>query len=1337
MFLTLFNIILRASTYIAKIDDIICNYLFILLQTSINSFMDFIFSPAQNMKTTKPSKNNHHHKKKNKRWKLRSAYTSTILCMNATTTYHSIKPFDSDAESIGIDNRASACISHCIDDFVGIMTDTRRTIIGYHGTKTSNLKMGTLRWKWTDDQGLSHVHTIPNSFYSPEGQCRLLSPQHWAQSCQQKAQCITTATEIILEWGDGKFRKTVPLGKNDNVATMYSSPGYDKFQAFLATAEYEDDEANPIICHEATSIIEDEDVMSSNNTHIHPSPKPTKHETLDPQKQSNITSQLELQNKIANQSSELLHMHCKFGHIPFARLKIMAKQGIIPKHLAHAPTPACVACLYGRATKRQWRHRTPTNQRTTLKQATQPGERISVDMLQSPQPGFIAQMTGILTTQRYNYATVYVDNYSGFCYLHLQKSSTVAETLQGKKAFEMVANQHGVIIQSYHADNGIFRANDWIKDCHNKNQTLTFAGVNAHHQNGKAERRIRLLQELTRTQMIHLQHKWNRINTTPLWPYAMRMANDCLNQSPNMQHKSKLTAAQIFASSLVNDNPIHKQPFGSPVYVLQSPLQQNLPFQKWKHRSKLGLYLGPSPVHARNVSLVLNLNTGLVSPQFHVVHDATFKTVQNDRTQYQWSIKAGFERSASISKTTSNNIPATNKRKRATQSIPSNNMKLTKSHSSSEDANNSNTNIPSSEDATTKTQNKTTPSPEDDAMKEQNIEPPEGHHNNTNTMGRSQSQEHKPQRKSQRQRKPVEKLLMAMRAEMSPTSEGAIAGEIYCLQSMFPDHDMYEQQDSILAFKATANPDMLYYHEAMKQPDKKHFIQAMETELDENFENNNFEVVHMNQVPQDATILPSVWQLRRKRHIQTGEIKKYKARINIDGSKMIHGKHYNFTYAPVASWTTIRLILTIAAMFKWPTCQLDYVLAFPQAPIERELYMKIPKGYEVPQGKTSEHVLKLKNNLYGQKQAGRVWNRYLINKLKSIGFEQSEHDECVLYRGKVIYVLYTDDSIITAPTNALIQAAINDIKTTGLNMTDEGSIEDFLGVNITYLKDGSIHFHQPHLIDQILHDLNIQENTSTKEIPAKSSKILSRHSSSSHHDDSFNYKSIIGKLGYLEKGSRPDIAYIAHQCARFSTAPKKEHANALRWLARYLKGTRTYGMILRPDPTKGLELFVDADFAGNWDPDETDDVDTARSRHGFCVKYANCIIHWKSQLQREIALSSTESEYTGLSYAIRDTIPIINLLDELTSRHKLPHANPTLHLRVYEDNSGAIEIATNHKYRPRTKHLNNRIHHFRKYVDSGKIKIAKIASENQQADLFTKPLAVDQFEKLRKLLLNW
>lgn len=96
-------------------------------------------------------------------------------------------------------------------------------------------------------------------------------------------------------------------------------------------------------------------------------------------------------------------------------------------------------------------------------------------------------------------------------------------------------------------------------------------------------------------------------------------------------------------------------------------------------------------------------------------------------------------------------------------------------------------------------------------------------------------------------------------------------------------------------------------------------------------------------MPRSATVLPAVWQMRRKRDIKTGTIKKYKARLNIDGSRMQKGIHYDQSYAPVASWNSIRLLLTMTAVHGWHTKQLDYVAAFPQAPVERELYMKIPK----------------------------------------------------------------------------------------------------------------------------------------------------------------------------------------------------------------------------------------------------------------------------------------------------------------------------------------------------------------------------------------------------------
>ena len=107
--------------------------------------------------------------------------------------------------------------------------------------------------------------------------------------------------------------------------------------------------------------------------------------------------------------------------------------------------------------------------------------------------------------------------------------------------------------------------------------------------------------------------------------------------------------------------------------------------------------------------------------------------------------------------------------------------------------------------------------------------------------------------------------------------------------------------------------------------------------------------------------------------------------------------------------------------------------------------------------------------------------------------------------------------------------------------------------------------------------------------------LLSRHSMSQPHDDYFNYQLVIGKLNYLERGTRSDISFITHQCVRFTTGPNVKHAKALRWLGRYLKGTREKGLILPPYNSRELEVFVDADFAGNWDKNEAWNRDTARS----------------------------------------------------------------------------------------------------------------------------------------------
>jgi hypothetical protein len=129
---------------------------------------------------------------------------------------------------------------------------------------------------------------------------------------------------------------------------------------------------------------------------------------------------------------------------------------------------------------------------------------------------------------------------------------------------------------------------------------------------------------------------------------------------------------------------------------------------------------------------------------------------------------------------------------------------------------------------------------------------------------------------------------------------------------------------------------------------------------------------------------------------------------------------------------------------------------------------------------------------------------------------------------------------------------------------------------------------------------------------------------------------------------------------------------------------------------------------------------------------------WQSKLQSEIALSTTEAEYIALSMALREAIALIGLAQEAKERG-LPSVltQPYVHCCVFEDNNGALEMAKVHKLRPRTKHLNVKYHHFREHVNKGTISLHPIASSQQEADIFTKPLGSELFTKFRNNILGW
>ena len=152
-------------------------------------------------------------------------------------------------------------------------------------------------------------------------------------------------------------------------------------------------------------------------------------------------------------------------------------------------------------------------------------------------------------------------------------------------------------------------------------------------------------------------------------------------------------------------------------------------------------------------------------------------------------------------------------------------------------------------------------------------------------------------------------------------------------------------------------------------------------------------------------------------------------------------------------------------------------------------------------------------------------------------------------------------------------------------------------------------------------------------------------------------------LGYLQASTRPDISMAVHQCARFNGCPKLCHEKAVKYIARYLLSSHDKGIHYKPDSTRGLECYVDADFAGGWSSGEYTNPECVLSRTGFVIMYAGCPITWCSKLQTEIALSTTESEYSALSQAMRETIPFMNLMVEVGSIFSPSQSNTKVSLQ--------------------------------------------------------------------------
>lgn len=477
---------------------------------------------------------------------------------------------------------------------------------------------------------------------------------------------------------------------------------------------------------------------------------------------------------------------------------------------------------------------------------------------------------------------------------------------------------------------------------------------------------------------------------------------------------------------------------------------------------------------------------------------------------------------------------------------------------------------------------------------------------------------------------------------------------------------------------------------------------AMQDEMDALMDNKTWSLVEL---PDKMKALTCKWVFRKK---PTDKGDKEKARLVVRGFEQKPGIDFKETFSPVASYTSIRLILAIAAKEKLNVLQFDVKTAFLNGDLSEELYMEQPEGFH--DGTT--RVCKLLKSIYGLKQAPKNWNIKFTNFLKEEGFITLEADPCVFVKFNpniMIVTLYVDDGLIVGTLKSEIDNLL--IKLNKEFKITYGLAKVYLGIDIK-IKTNKIILNQINYIDKILTKFKMKDC-----IPVKTPMIPNYDDTATDSAMNKPFREAIGSLLYLSNVTRPDIAYSVNYLSRHMEKPLIKHWNQLKRIFRYLKGTRDLGLTYFENGD--LEVFTDADFAG--------EKETSKSTSGYVVKLSGAAVAWGSRKQTQVAQSTADSEFVSACEAIKETLWINHLLLELKMCNNLTP--------LYVDNKSAIHIINrdNGRILNRTKHVRVKYHYV---IDNllNNFSLQHVPSDQQIADIFTKPLEQVKFVKFRDML---
>ena len=332
-----------------------------------------------------------------------------------------------------------------------------------------------------------------------------------------------------------------------------------------------------------------------------------------------------------------------------------------------------------------------------------------------------------------------------------------------------------------------------------------------------------------------------------------------------------------------------------------------------------------------------------------------------------------------------------------------------------------------------------------------------------------------------------------------------------------------------------------------------------------------------------------------------GSIAKHKAKLVAKGFLQKQGIDYTEVYAPVARMETIRLVIVISSSKNWTICQLDVKFAFLNGPLEEEVYILQPPGFEI---KGKEHkVYKLLKALYGLKKASRAWNRLIDNFLGKQGFvkctvEFGVYVKETQHKNLLFVCLYVDDLIIIGDVNEEIEQFKEKMKSE-FDITDLGILHYFLGFEFMHTQKG-IFLHQRKYTGEVLKRFNM-ENCNIVTVPVMPNLKLTEELDEKPVDATL-FKQIIGSLRFL-CNSRLDISYGVGLLSRFMGNPRAPHMTAAKHILRYLKGTSDFGLLF-PIGNDQNRSYIEAYSDSDWCSDKVE----RKSTSGYLLKYLDAPI---------------------------------------------------------------------------------------------------------------------------------